>query len=106
MDYFTLPDRRSLHPYHILGSVRDSADWIRRYQMIQEREDRIILRVVPFGEPLGEDVRRLEKSVAASFGPRVEFSVRLVREIQAEAGGKFRIAHSLVKSRPHGGERD
>lgn len=106
IDYFTLPDRRSLHPYQILGSVRDSANWIRRYQMIQEREDRIILRVVPFGEPHGEEVRQLEKSVAASFGPRVEFSLRLVREIQPEAGGKFRVARSLVKSRPHGGERD
>jgi len=96
IDYFPLPDGRMLHPYHIVHIVLDSAPWVRRYRLVQERLDLVTLRVIPFGEPTREQVRRLERAVAPVLGPLVEFHVIQVPEIQVGPGGKFRVSCSLV----------
>ena len=99
IDYFPLPGGRMIHPYEILFTiVHDLTSWIRQYQLIQEREDRIILRVVPSTTPTPQEIIRLEDSVATLLGQGVEFQVILVPEIQIEPGGKFRVSRSLVKS--------
>ena len=88
-----------IHPYeisvpHLLGA----SSWIRQYQLTQEREDRIILRVVPSITPTREELTRLEESVTKLLGQGVEFQVILVPEIQLEPTAKFRVSRSLVKS--------
>ena len=45
LDYFRLPGGRMMHPYEITNPIRDSA-WIGRYQLVQLREDHIVLRIV------------------------------------------------------------
>jgi hypothetical protein len=72
--------------------------WIRQYQLIQEREDRIALRVVPLVTPTTQELVRLKQSVITVLGQGVEFDVILVPEIQFEPNGKFRVSRSLVKS--------
>jgi hypothetical protein len=99
LDYFPLPGGRAIHPYEIvLILINDAYSWIRQYQLIQDREDRIILRVVPSTTPTIPEIVRLEDSVVALLGQSVEFQVILVREIQIEPEGKFRVSRSLVKS--------
>jgi len=99
IDYFPLPDGRLLHPNQIVGTMLDTADWVRRYQLVQERKDRIVLRAVPLGHPSPEKALRLEHTVSSMLGPAVEFRVVLVSSIERGPGGKFRVSRSLVRSR-------
>jgi len=101
IDYFPLPDGRTLHPYQILGSfIRGADGWIRQYQLLQERLDRIVLRVVPMEAPSVDQLTRIQRSVLPLLGPGVEFQVSLVDDIPLEEGGKFRPSRSLVASDP------
>jgi phenylacetate-CoA ligase len=102
IDYFPLPDGRVIHPYQILYSFIGGRDsWIRQYQLLQEREDRIVLRVQPAQTPDPEHVAALMKSVLSLLGPQVEFRVQLVDDIPLEESGKFRPSRSLVRSTSH-----
>jgi len=96
-DYFSLPGGRLIHPYEISLLFIDTS-WLRQYQMVQEREDRIILRVVPSTTPTPQELNQLEESVTAVLGQEMEFQLILVHEIQLEPSGKFRVLRSLVKS--------
>jgi len=99
LDYFPLPDGRLLHPYEIvLLLVNDAASWIGQYQLTQEREDRIVLRVVPAAPPTPQQLALLEGSGAALLGEGVKFQVTLVPRLQLEPSGKFRVSRSLVRS--------
>ncbi len=99
IDYFPLPDGRTLHPYQILGSfIRGADGWIRHYQLLQERLDRIVLRVVPAEAPSVDQLARIQRSVLPLLGPGVEFQVSLVEDIPLEESGKFRPSRSLVAS--------
>lgn len=111
IDYFPLPDGRMIHPYQILSSFISGGDsWIRQYQLLQERRDRIVLRVLPVQVPEPQYIARLEQSVRPLLGPGVEFQVQLVDALPLEHTGKFRPSRSLVHSaydevagRPAGG---
>jgi len=99
LDYFPLPDGRLLHPYEIvLLLLHDAASWIGQYQLTQEREDRLVLRVVPSATPTAQQLAFLKEPVAALLGEGVEFEVMLVPQLQLEPNGKFRVSRSLVKS--------
>jgi phenylacetate-CoA ligase len=99
IDYFPLPDGRVIHPYQILSSFIGGGDgWIRQYQLLQEREDCIVLRVQPRQAPDSMHVAALEQSVLSLLGPRVDFRVQLVDDIPLEESGKFRPSRSLVRS--------
>jgi len=96
-----------IHPYEIVAILRDdAASWTRKYQLIQEREDRITMRIVPTETPQPEKLALLERSVNALLGSEVEFRVILVPDIQLEQSGKFRVFRSLVKSAYDGIEWD
>jgi phenylacetate-CoA ligase len=97
IDSFTLPDGRVIHPYQILTSLMADADtWIRQYQLLQERRDRIVLRVIPVDGQVSDHVSRVEQSVLPLLGPGVEFRVQLLDQIPLDPTGKFRPARSLV----------
>ena len=99
IDYFPLLGGRIIHPYEIVSILlKVAARWICQYQLIQECEDRIILRVVSTSTPSPQELTRCEEPVTALLGQGVEFRVVLVPEIQLEPSGKFRVSRSLVKS--------
>jgi phenylacetate-CoA ligase len=98
IDYFPLPGGRLLHPYQIVVLMQEEAPWIREYRLIQEREDRVILQLVPFAAPPASELSRLRESIAALLGKDVAFQVDLFSHIPLEANGKFRISRSLVSS--------
>jgi len=98
IDFFPLPDGRLLHPYDIVNILFDAASWLDQYQLMQERKDRIVLRVVPLALPPPDGPARLEARVRSLLGPRVEFVVLLVPRIDIESSGKCRVSRSLVNS--------
>jgi phenylacetate-CoA ligase len=96
LDYFPLPDGRWFHPYHIANVLIETARWVQNYEVVQERMDRIVLRVVPFHQPSQEELARFVNAVTPLLGPTVKFEVAFVPEIPMGPGGKFRLARSLV----------
>jgi phenylacetate-CoA ligase len=99
IDYFPLPDGRLLHPYEIVSRlVWGPREWMRQYQLVQERRDRVVLYAVADEPPAAERVREIERTVRPILGPGVEFEVRLVGRIPFESTGKLRPSRSMVRS--------
>lgn len=96
IDYFPLPDGRWMHPYEIVAPLLQTAPWIRRYQILQEQEDSVVLRVVAAPAPSPEDIARLEGVVKPILGPGVAFRVEPVPAIEIGPGGKTQVLRSLV----------
>jgi phenylacetate-CoA ligase len=81
-DYFSLPDGRRMHPYRILERLLPEDDiWIRQYQLLQDRPDRIVMQVVPSRPPTAELQARVTRAVSPLLGPGIEFQVRIVEAI-------------------------
>jgi phenylacetate-CoA ligase len=99
VDYFPLPNGRTVHPYQILQTLQPVTEtWIRQCQLLHDRPGHIVLQVVPTGSPLPELESRIASAVMPLLGPGVELAIRFVDDIPLEAGGKFRHARSLVAS--------
>ena len=98
LDYFPLPDGRVLHPYEIVTRlVYGPMEWVRRYELVQERTDRIVLRVVAEAPPAGR-IAELTRAMRTLLGDTVTFAVDLVDEIPLTPAGKHRPSRSLVGS--------
>jgi phenylacetate-coenzyme A ligase PaaK-like adenylate-forming protein len=97
IDYFPLPGGRWIHSYDISFPLLE-IPWVTQYQLLQERQDRIILRIVSSRDSVQHEVDRMKKSVADMLGQGIDFQVVLVPEIKPEANGKFRVSHSLVRT--------
>jgi len=100
IDRFTLPDGSKLHPYHLLEPLVKEAPWLRRYQLIQEAVNRIVLKLQPLdgAEPRPEDLSRLRASLQAPLGREVTLQFELVKELPPAGSGKFRPYYSKVRS--------
>jgi phenylacetate-CoA ligase len=99
IDYFALPDGRRLHPYRILEQLMAGGDaWIRQYQLLQDRPDHIVMKVVPNQVPTPELQGRISSAVALLLGSGIEFEVRVVEGIAPGPGGKYRHSRSLIAS--------
>jgi phenylacetate-CoA ligase len=99
IDYFPLPDGRMLHPYEIVSRlVWGPREWIKQYQLVQERRDRVVLYAVADEPPSPERLGEFGRIVRPLLGAGVEFEVLLVSRIPLESTGKLRPSRSLVES--------
>lgn len=99
IDYFPLPDGRLLHPYEIVTRLVWGPDqWLRQYQLVQERRERVVLYAVTDGSPSAGRVEEIGRTVRPLLGPAVEFEVQVVPRIPVESTGKLRPSRSLVHS--------
>ena len=88
-----------MHPYRILERLLPEDDiWIRQYQLLQDRPDRIVMQVVPSRPPTPELQARVARAISPLLGPGIEFQVRIVEAIPLGSGGKYRHSRSLVAS--------
>ncbi len=97
-DYFRLPDGRELYPWAVSLVVIDEAPWALQFQLVQEREDRIVMLTEAREQPSAADVERLKARVRDLLGPGIEFAVEIVPRIEPTPGGKFWPRRSLVNS--------
>jgi phenylacetate-CoA ligase len=98
IDYFPLADGRLLHPYEIVSRlVWGPREWLRQYQLVQERRDRVVLYAVTDGTS-AERLEQIGRLVRPLLGPAVEFEVQVVERIPFESTGKLRPSRSLVHS--------
>jgi phenylacetate-CoA ligase len=99
IDYFPLADGRLLHPYEITWALAtELGPWVRQYQLTQETEDRIVLRVVPTSGVPPERLKAVEQALGRVLGPQVRGVLAIVPEIELEPTGKFRVSRSRVRS--------
>jgi phenylacetate-CoA ligase len=98
IDYFSLPDDSLLHPHLIAGAVWERGfAWMHQYQVVQERRDRVVMRIIPKREPTREEIADVERAGGEVVGPQVQFVHLLVEEIPDAPSGKFCAYRSLVK---------
>ncbi len=98
IDYLRLPGGRELFASALAIIVYKHAPWIERYEIVQEREDLIVLRTVPAVPPRPEELGVLKDMSSASLGAGVEFRIDLVHDINPGPGGKFRIFRTKLGS--------
>jgi phenylacetate-CoA ligase len=98
-DYFHFPDGRSVHPAVLgISGIADSASWIARYQLLQDRVDRVRLRVVPRTPPTATERESLDRRMRELCGAGVEFTSELLDDLGLEGSGKFKSIISNVDS--------
>ena len=100
-DYFLLPGDRVVHPYQLafaVGAEQEIAPWIREFQMVQERQDLVVMRVIPFFPPSPDILAGLQRRTRDVLGDGVTFEVSLVSQLELDPSGKFRVYRSLVES--------
>jgi phenylacetate-CoA ligase len=94
--YFSMPDGRLVHARELMGPVyRHGADWVARFQFVQETRARVVLRLVPLAPPPGECLAALAADVRATLGAGSEVAVVLVDDIPLDASGKFQVSRAL-----------
>jgi phenylacetate-CoA ligase len=97
-DYFWLPGGVEFNPWPISGLWMSRAPWILQLELVQEEEGLIILRIVPSSPPPQPEAAALIDETRKIFGPGIDFRLELVEDIKPDAGGKFRVHRSLVRS--------
>ncbi|MDP9178373.1 MAG: hypothetical protein M3O61_11895 [Gemmatimonadota bacterium] len=99
VDYFPLPDGRVIHPYDISAIIWETAfRYMRQYQLVQERSDRIVAHIALVSEEYRREVLAAMRRVEDLLGPQVQLVLHFVQEIPPGARGKFGIYRSLVRS--------
>jgi len=103
-DYLVLPSGRKISYLYLQRVIfhkifRESIFAISQYQIIQDRKDRIILKIVKGREFNPEILERTRKSLESEFdklGEHLEVITQIVDEIPMERTGKRRILISKV----------
>lgn len=86
-----LPDGRRVHPYRITGALAErDADWVAQHQLVQTREDRVVLALAVRRAPTPAELDRVRAYGARVLGAGVHLDVTLVDRFSREPGRKFR----------------
>jgi len=96
VDYLRLPDGRELYAAAAAHVIQAAAPWVEQYELVQERFDRVVVRLVPDSPPPPEAQTRLRDVLEALLGQGVDVELELVKEIVPDPGMKFRFLRSLV----------
>ena len=75
--------------------------WVRRAQIIQERRDRVVVRLVPADGLAETRLPALKEKLQGVTGSDVEVVIALQSEIPSAPAGKSRIYISLVDEPEH-----
>lgn len=99
VDFFTLPGGRVVHPFQFVSSLlNDEHAWVRRFQLVQERTDHVVLHIAAAEPPPADALARVRAALAPQFGAGVAFDIETHETIPDEASGKFRPVRSKVSS--------
>lgn len=99
-DIVVTPDGRMVSP-SILTHPFKPFPQIVKSQLVQDRRDHLLVKIVPSAEFSAEHQRALTEQLAARLGTAVAIEVQLVNDIPREASGKFRWIISRVEHPSH-----
>jgi phenylacetate-CoA ligase len=89
---FVLPDGRAIHPNLLATWLYPLCPRLRRYQIVQEALDQVVVRLQPVGGvslPV-ETLEAARRGMARDLGQGVILRVDVVDDIPSEPNGKFR----------------
>jgi phenylacetate-CoA ligase len=95
LDVLRTPDGRRIAGEFFPHLMKDFAA-VARFQVVQERIDRVELRVVCASTIAPAERRHLEARVCETLGPAVRFDLTVVADIPLTAAGKLRVVVSHV----------
>jgi len=100
-DRFVLAGGRSFNPQILTAFVYPLLPNLRRYQIVQEAIDRIVVRLqpIPTSPPTVEQIELMKRRILNGLGATVALRVEFVDHIPSEPNGKFRTARCLVGHR-------
>jgi phenylacetate-CoA ligase len=97
IDNFRLPDGSDMHPWTILDAVWPHiVGWMTQYRFVQESPGRVVMSAVPRRMPSAAELDDLDKRAKSVLGREVEFTCRVVGQLEPDASGKTRVFRSLV----------
>jgi phenylacetate-CoA ligase len=95
LDMLRTPDGRLIPGEFFPHLIKDYRA-IRRFQVVQERPDLVLLRLVADTDWNAETSRHLESLVRQTLGPMVRFEIQLVADIPLTAIGKHRVVINKI----------
>jgi quercetin dioxygenase-like cupin family protein len=104
MDYCVLPGGRKIHHWEVIPMVFWDMPWHRRYQLVQETQERFVLRVIADAEPPRADLEALSSEIRQTLGPEADFRIELVDDL-AFAQERQASVVPLGGRRPSSGRR-
>lgn len=91
VDYFRLPGGREVHPYHVANPLEfEDHPWLDQYQIAQENERSVVLRIAFSSDPPAGVLERLDRHFKGILGEGVGFRIEAVADFPSERGRKFR----------------
>jgi phenylacetate-CoA ligase len=96
MDMLILAGGRLMHHWELIPMTFWDMPWHRQYQLVQESQDRFVLRLVADAEPPAADLEHLHGAVRAKLGPGATFSIERIDEVERARSGKWRACVSNV----------
>ena len=97
-DYLLLPGGRRLFASSLAYVFHRTADWILRYELVQESISSVILRASVLRSPLEAEVAQLIRECSRLLSKGVEMRVELVERLEGTPGTKFRVLRSCLES--------
>jgi phenylacetate-CoA ligase len=99
-DQFRLIDGRQIHPGLFATAIYPLVPWLRRYQIVQEASDRVVvnLQLVPGAPPVAALLETMTGVMSRALGEAMQLRVELVDDIPCEPNGKFRPFRCLVSN--------
>jgi phenylacetate-CoA ligase len=99
-DIVVTPDGRMISP-SVLTHPFKPFPQIVASQLVQERADRLVVKIIPSDRFTPENQAELLRSLGARLGPAVQLDLQIVEDIPRERSGKFRwvishVAHPSV----------
>jgi len=97
-DFLSLPHGREIYASTLDITIQDHSSWMTQYQVVQEKEDRVVLRIIPSRKPEPGECKALIRCMERFLGSEVQFDLQLMDDLPPGPGGKFRILRSLLRS--------
>lgn len=95
-DYVVTPEGNFISGISLTENFAMQLQGVKQLQIVQERKDFLLLRVVK-GESFSEQtVHDVERLAGERFGSGMQFAVEYVASIQSESSGKYRFCISKI----------
>lgn len=88
ISHLKTPDGRLVHGQYLIHQFY-FIDWIRKFQIVQNRLDEVVCNIVLNGSPIEKDIREIERNIRRVMGEKCRVEMNYCGEIPSSASGKY-----------------
>ncbi len=99
-DYVVTPEGEFVSGISLTENFAMHLDGVKQVQIVQERLDHLLVRLVRGDDYTDGVLERLSELVSVRFGPRMGHAVEFVKAIEPESSGKYRFCISRLQEHP------